>query len=256
MGREEIRVILLNSGKEAEFSTQLVKPLILSENWRVALTEISISSYPINFTTNESFTCEHTSNAKTRTSENFHFDEEIISSGENLISRIKSLGSKSSTFAQTVSSLRWNSISQKAELDLAQNSRIKFSPKLAAVLSFEKEVLQQSQTSQTFESKYCVDVRLHFWNLFLYSSIISPIIVGERLLPVIQSLLLEQFKKTENISKIFSPPIFLPLSKTFIPSIDIKICDELGKVLKFPKDCAIICKLLFIKNNILGGKDY
>ena len=247
-------MVLMSTGKEAEFTTKLVKPLVLSKDWEVAITEINLSSNPINFTSKESFSCDCLSDDGQRISEIFHFEEEIITSGDDLISRIKSLGSKSKVFPRTVRDLRWNSRSQKAELELSENSQMKFSPKLAAVLSFD-ESLEQSAVLETFESKYCVDTRLHFWNLFVYSSIISPYIVGENLLPVIQTILFGKLTKTRNITKIFKPPIFLQLSNVFLPKIDIKICDELGQVLKFPKDCTIICKLLFVNDNLPGGRD-
>ena len=118
MGRQEIRVVLINSGSRGEFTTKLVKPLTLSKNWRVAITELSISSLPKNFGPHENFTCECYNQNGTRKSETFHINDRIVDSGKNLITMMRLLGEKSEVFSQTITILRWNSINKKVEFKL------------------------------------------------------------------------------------------------------------------------------------------
>lgn len=237
---EEIRVVLSNTKNPAEFSTELFQALSLDDSWEVALTEIVFSSNPVNFSKEDFITCK---NFDTKVDKIVALDSDTIKSGKKLI---EILNSKLSPIDGIL--FKFNEFSFKTTLELKPNRGVHFSKRLSSVLSLDETVENKSKTILVKISKYCTDIRLHFWNIYIYCNITKPIILGEQLYPLLQTLPVENFDENYLI-KLFDPPMFIPLSSHFVPVIEIKICDELGRPLRFKSGCSTLCKLLFKRNS-------
>ena len=239
--QEEIRVVLNNEKTPSEFSTKLFKPLMLDDNWKVALTEITFSRAPNNFSHSDDFLiCK---NFQKNTEKKFGLLSDAISKGEKLINlinkRLIEIGEQPGIL------FIFDELSHKTTLELQPGRGVQLSKRLSSVLSLQEIAENKNKKNNLMIfSKYCTDVRLHFWNIYIYSNLTKPIILGEKFFPLLQTLAIESFDE-HHVSKSFNPPMFMPLSTRFIPDIDIKICDELGRNLQFRSGCSILCKLLF-----------
>jgi len=241
--QEEIRVVLNNDENAAEFTTELYKPLMLDNSWKVALTEITFSHNPVNFSSEDYLIYK---NFETKKDKLIALNSETITDSKNLIDLINKNIEKS---RELLGIHFWfNELQHTTRLTLQPMRGVQFSKRLASVLSLDENIENRNKKTNLIRfSNYCTDVRLHFWNIYIYSNLTKPIILGEKLYPLLQTLPLEGFDKNY-ISKSFNPPMFMPLSAHYIPDIDIKICDELGRPLKFKSGCSTLCKLLFKRN--------
>lgn len=244
-----MRVVLSSGENAAEFSTKLFKPLVFDGKWKVALTEITIPQSPVNFT-QEDFLIYETFKAdgEVTFSKKLKFKQENISSVGELQSRLTDMYKSSGMNKHHTGNFIFNEKSFKGNVKLKKGERIILSPRLAHLLSMSEIMENSSSREAEFVSEYCVDIRINFWNIYIYSNLSDTIILGEKLSQLLQTLPFENFTNERLLIKSYNPPVFLPLSKNFIPSIDIRICDELGRTLKFTKQSKTICKLLFIKD--------
>lgn len=303
--QDEIKVVLTSTGENtpSNFSTKLLNPLNLEGNWRVALSEITISPSVINITSDEFVRFEKlevfrykrgetraerrrrqeksievykgnphriirvgTGNYLLRPGESLrnlivygkyeryipklskdiHIQCKRFTSVEGLIEYIHSQVKPED---EIHSKITFDKNSQKINVKVAENERIIFSTKLRSLFSCKSLIFNVEQPEGvTFSSDYCVDIRLHFWNIYIYSNLTNPIILGDMLSPLLQTVPLDILSEEKLSTVTFNPKIFQEISNHFIPEIKISICNELGEPLQFITDCTTICKLVFIKN--------
>lgn len=249
---QETRVVLTSSNddgnKPSEFSTNLLKPLNLTGNWQVALSEITIPKCPINFDEKDCMILEtFVPNGDVVYSRKVSFLPENIFSHEKLITRIHEMMKKHDKSFH--GKIEFNDKTFKLIITLHRGERIIFSPRLSQVLSLEPVLENTDEDERRYASKYCVDIRLNFWNLYVYSNLNKAIILGEKLSPLLQTLSLESLEYGV-LTKSYNPPVFLPIARHFIPSISIKICDEIGRPVRFSSNCSTVCKLIFMKDGL------
>jgi len=235
-------VVLNNKETPSEFSTKLSVPLDLNDSWKVGLTEITFSHHPINFSYNDFLICK--SFGKEKTNQRISLHSTTITTGQKLVEIINDRLREIKEFPAI--QFQFDELTQKTSLRLEKNKGVQFSKRLASIFSFDEQLKNTSEAILTKYSKYCTNVRLHFWNIYIYSNLTEPIILGEKLYPLLQTLPIENFGENY-FSKTFNPPLLMPLSLYYIPEIEIKVCDELGTPLKFRSGCSVICKLLFKK---------
>jgi hypothetical protein len=250
----EMRVVLSSENEginsASEFSTELLQPLVLSDKWKVALTEITIPQSIINFTEEhfvifETFHLGTNNEEEVLSSTKIQFEKDSIASLDELQDK---LTKKFMEKGIPTSIIIFNRNTFKAEISLQKGERIKLSRGLSLIFSMERVMENVEDEEVTFFSEYCIDVRMYFWNIYIYSNLTKPIILGERLSPLLQTLPIEEFEKKRLLTKSYNPRVFLPLAKYFIPKVYFKICDELGRPLKFVTPGDTICKLLFVKD--------
>jgi len=242
MQQEEIRVVLKNEEKPSEFSTKLCTPLELDSQWKVGLTEITFSKNPLNFSFEDYLICK---NFDKNVNKKVSLNPDSITSGEKLIQVINQVLREERLIPGV--QFRFEEITNKALLILQPNRGVEFSKRLATVLSLKESIENKTRTESRALSEYCIDPRLHFWNIYIYSNLTKPVILGEKLFPILQTLPAENFNENY-LSKSFNPPMLIPLSSYYIPDIKLKICDELGRPLRFKSSCSVLCKLVFKKS--------
>jgi hypothetical protein len=83
--------------------------------------------------------------------------------------------------------------------------------------------------------------------LYVYTDIVEPQHVGDTMAPLLDYV---DVRGTpgERICHVSNPPVYMPVDKTHIDTITIRICDEHGKDVKFPDDVEnVVVRLLFRK---------
>jgi len=85
--------------------------------------------------------------------------------------------------------------------------------------------------------------------MFIYSNIVEPIIVGDVKVPLLKSVWIEKHETDEVVQISSENPMYLPISTTCINNIEINIRDDSGKFIKFPLDSKTHLTLHFRKIN-------
>lgn len=305
MEKNRILIVLTSSDKDnkhsaentpSDFATNLPQPLMLDDKWKVALTEITLSTNLRAFEKEylifqkdipvENSDSTHSTKPRDKIEKQNVLDinmddhkgkpdeesdeEELPKSGvKNNVKTLskklvlKKVGPSLENVLQYITDTTknnnitdfhsvqflFNKQSHKLVISLAKGERIIFSDKIANAFSLDTLIENvDSNEEKFFTSKYCIDMRVHLWNIYLYSNLTKPIVLGDILSPLLQTLPIENFQFGQIITKSYNPPVFLELSNHFISTINIKICDEIGIPLKFHSDFPTICKLTFIKD--------
>ena len=101
--------------------------------------------------------------------------------------------------------------------------------------------------STDYISNYMVDLRMDLWNLYIYTNICKPIILGDIYSPLLQTIPQENLDRDNRYLKhTYQYPIYLPVSGDFFSTIKLKICDEKGRVISI-RHGKILITLEFIK---------
>ena len=83
--------------------------------------------------------------------------------------------------------------------------------------------------------------------LYVYGNIVEHQHVGDTMAPLLAYVDVEK-SPGERVSHICNPHVFLPVNRTYIDSIGIRICDEHGNNVSFPDDTGnVVVRLLFRK---------
>lgn len=120
---------------------------------------------------------------------------------------------------------------------------------LSGELSYMMSLPNLMRPGQTYESEYCVDIFQNHRTIYVYSDLGKEVIMGEGNHPFLQSFSIGG-SGDENRGIInyveFHKPIFLPLQKHHITSINFSIRNSVGEKLKFSSSSpTTVCKLLF-----------
>jgi len=85
--------------------------------------------------------------------------------------------------------------------------------------------------------------------MFIYCSIVDPIIVGDVTVPLLKAVWIEEEENDKVVQIIIDHPMYLPISATRINNIEINIRDDSGKFIEFPKNTKTHLTLHFRKIN-------
>ena len=112
---------------------------------------------------------------------------------------------------------------------------------------FRREI-DLSVTTRTYVSEYIVDLRMDLWNIYIYSNISKPVVLGDIFTSILQTIPHKNIKQQNGyIEHSYQYPIYLSVSGDFFTSIKIKICDEKGRSIQLHHG-KILITLEFVKN--------
>ena len=75
----------------------------------------------------------------------------------------------------------------------------------------------------------------HHQQMFIYTNIIEPIIVGDSSVPLLKSVWIGKYEHDEVVNINIDNPMYLPIASSCINNIEINIRDDSGKLINFPK---------------------
>ena len=93
-----------------------------------------------------------------------------------------------------------------------------------------------------------VILNISFYHLYIYSSLVDPILVGGVKVPLLHSLWLDNTIE-DNINESVETLMYLPISMTSINKIEIQIRDDAGNIIEFPYGSKTSLTLHFRKAN-------
>jgi hypothetical protein len=121
------------------------------------------------------------------------------------------------------------------EFRLKQNiNLIKFSSPLKRLLGLDRSIFSnQRGTVYSAESKPSIQKAFNL--MFIYSSLIEPIMVGGVFVPLLRSIWLEStYNYGDIVHKDLKNKMYLPISSTSINNIEIEVRNDAGELIPFP----------------------
>ena len=109
--------------------------------------------------------------------------------------------------------------------------RVCLSPTLAWVLGFDTETEFSVLTSK--EGKYPPDLRRGIYSFYVYCDLCAEVCVGDSLVPLLRTVSYNGTSYGEHITVLYNNPIYVPLNKHYISTIEVKICDDNGQEVPF-----------------------
>ena len=118
---------------------------------------------------------------------------------------------------------------------------VNFNPVNEQTISFKNgihDVLGFSQTEYTARKEdYAADLVVNLTrginSMFVYCDLCQPIRVGNTLAPLLRNIAFNTSTYGEQVSITYDRLIYIPVTKTFIDSIQIHLCDSIGETIPF-----------------------
>ena len=85
---------------------------------------------------------------------------------------------------------------------------------------------------KTFEAQLVGDLNGGLHNLFIYCDLLEHVNVGDTLAPLLRTVAVSG-AVGESVTRVFSPPRYIPMRRTNFESIEIDIKDDLGEPVAF-----------------------
>ena len=126
-------------------------------------------------------------------------------------------------------------------------SQVKFDANLTKTLGLTKPVCTQNE--QICEGTNKPKILKHHQQMFIYSNIVEPVIVGDSSVPLMKSIWIEKHDQDEVVQINVENPMYLPVSTSCINNIEINIRDDSGQLIEFPKGSKTHLTLHFRKIN-------
>ena len=131
---------------------------------------------------------------------------------------------------------------------------VTFDPLLVKTLGLDGDTFTQGNLNIPHNEQVFKGVRIPklFTNqnqMFIYSNIVEPVIVGDVNVPLLKSVWLDKYEEDELVQIIVRNPMYLPISTSCINNIEINIRDDVGQLINFAQDAKTHLTLHFRKVN-------
>ena len=226
----------------SDFTTKLFKPIDLSGEWEVALTEISfpLSYYNITEPFNEIFYSGDGSglNADTiRVPPGYYNDlDELFLTMHELLNSLGKSNIK----------LVLDKNTQKVSVKLKNDAFIQFHPELAAMLGFveKRNDLLSFRLLRTHEANLPIDLNAGMYSLYLYTDIIEDQIIGDAFAPLLRIVHMDKKGSGDVVTRTYQSPHFVKVRMKHFDTITVRIRRDTGEKIRFQRG-KIVAKLCF-----------
>jgi hypothetical protein len=109
---------------------------------------------------------------------------------------------------------------------------IEFSPIIKTILGFDESIFQSGRIKYAENKPYTEKT---FNQMYIYSSLVDPIMVGGVYVPLLRSIWVEsKYNYGDIVHKNVKNKMYLPVSSTSINNIEIEIRNDAGELIPFP----------------------
>lgn len=232
-----VKTIDNTSNKTSHYTTHLPSSLVLDRSWEVALMEIS---YPHSW--NEDLdpslcwyqTLKVKQGAVDVTTNYCEKNKKSYVSIRSLVKGLNEIKPKSFEGFFKASG------EKQVEIHLAEFEGIHMTKMLADILGFTKQRYLYSDVSENIilgewiiYAENMSDFRQNLNNLFVYSDLVQPSLVGDIMTPLLRTVPVSDENKNKYITKSFEIPRYLPLNTHFLQKIEIYVTNDIGEKVKF-----------------------
>ena len=129
------------------------------------------------------------------------------------------------------------------KLHVAWHEKVALHPTLAAILGYTGNSFTNLNADKRYvdhQSRYLMDAKASFYNLYIYSDLVAETLVGDTYVPLLQTVPLQNRQSVELIHKELLLPQYMKLQTGTISSINVQLCDESGNLVKFTNGHVIV----------------
>lgn len=177
-------------------------------------------------------------------------DSKRIANSGNV--RSYSLGRAQDQYARHGFSFDYDPLLQRMVVAVNRNmlSAITLSPQLAYICGYSIPRQNENESVELVQAKNVAPYKVDFYNnistMFIYTDCIQPRIVGDGRSQLLRVIPVQNDRPNAVISTTFNPVQYFPINIENLDCIQIKLCDEFGKSIKFHFGTTI-CILHFVK---------
>lgn len=110
---------------------------------------------------------------------------------------------------------------------------IAFTGGIHEVLGFKKSVYTNEEIGTGITGDLTVDLERGVTSIFVYCDLVQPIRVGNTTSPLLRPIAFNAHKYGEMVHTHFFNPMYIPINKSFIDTIEVRLCDASGEVIAF-----------------------
>jgi hypothetical protein len=153
-------------------------------------------------------------------------------------------------------SCEYDKLKKLVKMTVANCSKLTISSKLSYILGFDgvtsfrtkllTRVINNAKERQIYTSTEPPNLMAGAYNMFIYSDIVEPQMVGSELVPLLRVISLSGDNSAVT-TKTFSHPYYMPIARNNFDTISVVICNEYGEEIVFDKGMVNIT-LHFKKN--------
>ena len=228
------------------YQVRLPQPISLEGDWEVGLSEIQ---YPHSWYNVGRFRLAVFPEHMTVTAGIVTLYEGFYHTPGLLISELNRITAKSKLleWSKKVEFL-YNPIQQKTLLKVDKGFKLKMDQNLCRILGYECESEAVIFTEGTHRAKYVMDLRQGFDNLYIYTNIIEPRVVGDSMAPLLR-IVPSSGKHGEVVRYVFNPTHYVPLLFKSFETVKVDIRDDTGTVVPFESGKVVVTLHLRRKKN-------
>lgn len=231
--------IYFPNNKPQSYKVKLVRPISLQGNWEVALAEIFYQRTwkNVKSTGSELTTSPHQYIDVATPDSNWTFLIPVrIRSGhyrmpQTLIMEINDAMNRMKDLENNVKFV-YDEISNHCRIECSKDYRFQTpaGEELRKLLGFTVEDLVKPGLVKT--AKYPVDIQRGFHTMYIYTDIISPVLVGDAFVPLLKIIPVKD-SYGEIVHMSFDRMHYTPLRSSHIDTVEINISDDAGELVPF-----------------------
>jgi hypothetical protein len=127
----------------------------------------------------------------------------------------------------------WDTDDNKMKIALKEKEGIHFRGRLAKMLGFNDPlVYNNSPRKSIFMPTFPVDIHANLHSIYVYTNIVKKTVVGITHVPLLRVINVRG-EHGDHIQKTYINPFYVPLQTPNIKHIEISLCDDLGKNVRF-----------------------
>lgn len=131
----------------------------------------------------------------------------------------------------------FNEFSNRLKMTIDRNDiLVSFSRDLASILGF----IDFKESKNTIIASRSINFMRGISSIFLYCDICQDSIVGDVMAPLLRTVHFKRNNYGDPINILYTNPVFIPLCKSFINSIEIILMDDLGQLIPIEEGKTIV----------------
>lgn len=236
-----VRNISGEQNKISNFRTYLPKPVTLDKSrWRVALVQIDFPFSWNNVSGEVAKIALKSDGFRTFA----HLKSMYYSEPKDLVKGINDL-LKLYRMKSRLTELPGN----LCKFTITPHEKVTLHPTLSGILGFKDSTFiytvqprqeDDEMPDSEFFGEHLMDTRASFYNMYVYSDLVSETLVGDAYVPLLQTVPIQSHLAGELVHHEYIHPQYMKLQTGSISSIQIQLCDESGNLVRFDKGHVIV----------------
>lgn len=130
-------------------------------------------------------------------------------------------------------SIGFNEVKNRLYITSKETYKISFTSDLAEVLGFIKNVAMMTRMDIELIASHSINFMRGINSIYVYCDLCEESIVGNTRAPLLRVIHFQRNKYNDCVNILYNTPYFIPIAKSFINSIEMKLTDDMGVCIPF-----------------------